>query len=276
MLVRAVVVVVTVCCLSAQTAENLRELVRKALSRLEENQERVVANYGFRRAGERREFASDGKLKSENRWVVERVLRDGFFFSKLVEREGQPVPEAEQKGLEEQFLKRAAELKAMTSEQRKQMREEERARERREDEWLRELPDALEFRSAGEETINGRTALLIDCSPRKGYRPKNIRARVFEKMKGRVWIDKTDSEMVKAEAEMFDDAAIGWGLFGRIDKGTRFLLSRRKIGPDTWAPEVQSIKLSARLLFKSIGRETVNRYSHYQHRSELQQATSAN
>ena len=272
---RTIPCVLAVFCLSAQTGE-LRELVRRALNRLEENQERVVSNYAFRRAGERREYYTDGKLRSENRWVVERVLRDGFFFSKMVEREGQAVPEAEQKGNEEQFLKRAAELKAMTPEQLKLLREEERSKERREDVWLRELPDALEFRSAGEETINGRVAIVMDCSPRKGYRPKNIRARVFEKMKGRVWLDKADLEMVKAEAEMFDDVTIGWGLIVRIEKGTRFLLSRRKVGAETWAPETQVIKLSARVLFKSLRSEVVNRYSDYRHRSEISPAASAN
>lgn len=276
MAARTLAPLLPVVCLSAQTGGDPRELVRQALNRLDEGQERVVSNYGFRRAGERREFDSEGKVKVERKWVVERVLRDGFFFSKLVERDGQTVPEAEQQGNEAGFQKRAAELKAMSAEQLKQLRQEERNKERQEDSWLRELPDALEFHRAGEELMNGRPTLVLDCSPRSGYRAKNIRARVFEKMRGRVWIDKADSEMAKAEAEMFDSVNIGWGLIGRIEKGTRFLLSRRKLGDDAWGVDTQVIKLSARVLFKSLRTEVVHHYSDYRHRSQLLTAASRN
>ena len=250
--------------LSAETPDHWRGLVRTALTKLEESQERVVSKYVFRRAGERREFQADGKLKSERTWVVQRVFRDGFFFPTVIERDGKPLSEAELQSNDEWIQKRIVELKAMTPEQRKQLRDEEKARDQQEDAWLRELPDALEFRKAGEEMLNGRAAILLECSPRSGYRARNMRARVFEKTRGRIWIDKGDSEMARTEAEVFEAVNIGWGLLGRIEKGTRFLLSRRKLDQETWGADSQIIRFAVRvMLVKSIHNEVVNRYSGY-------------
>ena len=52
--------------------------------------------------------------------------------------------------------------------------------------------------------LNGRPTLLMEATPKPGYKAKNMRARVFEKMKARIWIDKASSELVKADADMFD------------------------------------------------------------------------
>jgi hypothetical protein len=45
-----------------------------------------------------------------------------------------------------------------------------------------------------------------------------------QKTTGTLWIDRTDRELVKAEAEVFDTVNIGLGLLGGVGKGRRFTL----------------------------------------------------
>jgi hypothetical protein len=124
------------------------------------------------------------------------------------------------------------------------------------DEWIKEVGDALDFKLAGEETLHGRPAWVLTCSPHRGYSAKNMRARVFEKMNGKLWIDKAERELVRAEAETFDTVSVGFGFLGRIEKGTRFMLARTRLPEGAWVLDSQKIRFGARmLLVKWVGNE---------------------
>lgn len=123
----------------------------------------------------------------------------------------------------------------------------------------------------GEELMNGRPTLKFAMSPRPGYKAKSMQARLFEKMRGTMWIDKADGEMARAEAEIFDTATVGFGVLGRIEKGTHFAISRRKVTQDLWLSEMQQFKVDARImLVKTMRQESTVRYSEFQHRSVLE------
>jgi len=70
-------------------------------------------------------------------------------------------------------------------------------------EFLREVPDAFDFRMAGEETLDGRRVYVIDATPRSDYRPRSTDGKLLSKMKGRLWIDAETYDWAKAEAETF-------------------------------------------------------------------------
>lgn len=251
----------------AETPADVRALVRRSLAGIEETAKKL-ADYGYVRRVERKEFSGDGAVKTHQSWVNRRETEEGFMVMRLIERDGQPIPEPERLKNEEILRKRLAELKAMTPEQIQRLRDENLRRSREGDEWIQEFPEALDYRSAGEAMVDGRPALVLEASPRKGYRPTNLRARIFEKTRGRLWIDKAEAQLVKADAEVFEAVNIGWGLLGRIEKGTRFLLERRQVAPDVWLPSVQTLRFDARvMLVKSVRNEVTTRYSDYRHRS---------
>ena len=119
------------------------------------------------------------------------------------------------------------------------------------------MPDALNFKLLGEEQLNGRTVAIYEATPNSNYKPKDMQARVFEKMRGKLWIDKIESQLAKADVEVFETVNIGFGMLGRIEKGTRFFMSRVKVAPDTWLTAEQLMKVAARImLVKSMYRET--------------------
>src|SRR5215831_1260383 len=260
--------------MQAETPDDFRSRVRQMLAGLEQT-DRRLGDYGFVRAVERKEFSSNGALRSQHSWLFHRELRDGFLVSHLIERDGKGIPEEERRANDQIIAKRLAELKAMTPEQRRKEEEENRKRAAENNAWLNELPDALDYKLAGEEMVNSRPAWVLSCEPNKGYRAKTLRARVFEKMRGRVWIDKQEPELARADVEMFDTVSIGWGMLGRIEKGTRFFIQRTRVAKDQWLPEAQTLRFSARmLLFKSQHSEVTTRFSNFRHRSELEGVAS--
>jgi hypothetical protein len=81
-------------------------------------------------------------------------------------------------------------------------------------------------------------------------------------MRGRLWIDKADGEMVKADAEVFEEVNVALGIAGHIDKGTRFQIQRSRIADGVWASTYEHARFSARVMvFKNFNAEVVNRTS---------------
>lgn len=239
--------------LQAETPQHLRALVRKSLAGLDQ-EDKVKSGYLFRTRTERREFDASGKETSRTVSVWVREIRDSAPVSRLVERDGKPLSAAEAEAQEQLIRKEVAARRAgRVSEPRKNARSE----------WLQEFPEALDYRPMGEETIRGRAAMILDFEPRPGYRPVNLKARVFEKMRGRIWIDKADGELVKTEAEMFDTVSIGFGVFGRIAKGTGMSLARHKTGDGHWMMEFIHFRFNARFLFKNVRQEQSTRFDEY-------------
>jgi hypothetical protein len=255
-------------CLGAQgPAEDWTGLLRTVLSKLQEADARL-GEYGYDRFSVRRELDSSGAVKSERTILARRAYfeADDLWVTRQVERNGKPVSEEELQRNLESARQRAAELKAMSPEERAKLN----AKSRDENAWLKEFPQALEFRKTGEETIDGRPAIVLEFSPRPGYKASNLRARVFSRVRGKMWIDSADSQLVRAEAEVFENVNIGWGVVGRVQKGTRFHLERRKIEDGSWLPQLQTIRFAARVLvFKSLAQEETTRYSQYRSKSEM-------
>jgi hypothetical protein len=244
--------------LPADSPPELRELVRKSLVELLRD-DRNMSDYLFERRTHQREFDSAGKLKSQTSVVVQREERDGVAFGHVLERNGQPVSGDERAKDEGRIRKRIAEAKSVDANDRENKKEDYS--------WVREIPEAMEYKLAGQEQLNGREAYVLECFPRPGYQARNIRTRVFEKTRGKMWIDKADGQLVKGDMEVFDTVSVGWGILGRIDKGTRFLLTRQKFHGVVWLPARQEMHLDVRvMMMKDLRRHVVTEYAGYKRR----------
>jgi hypothetical protein len=252
----------------AQSAEELRMKLRESLAKLQEADQKM-GDYSYTRYNVRREFHSNGSLKAERTVLALREFEDGIGFIHQVQRDGKPVPDAEIKQSQDAARARAAQLRAMSPAERAKAEPESRSRAQ-EQSFLKEFPDALEYKKIGEETIDGRRTWVLECWPRPGYKAANLRARVFEKVRGKVWLDAAALEIVRVDAEVYETVNIGWGMIGKVQKGTRFHLERRRLADGSWLPESQRIRFAARiLLFKSLAQEEITRDSDYRHKSDL-------
>lgn len=260
---------------AAETPVELRELVRKSLAGLNAENERRD-QFLFKVRNERKELDAAGKVATQTSYVWERIEIEGFTFGRTLERNGKPLTAEERAGEEKAVQKRLAELKApptgtasVGSAAAAPARQRQQQQQQRD--WFQEFPDALDYKLAGEEIVNGRPALHLLATPRPGYQPKNMRARVFEKMRGDLWVDKATAELAKVDAEMFDTVSVGFGILGKIEKGTRFQMQRQPVGGDataaTWLMASQSIRFGARfLLVKSVRNEITTQWSEFRRR----------
>lgn len=253
----------------AQPTFDTTALVRKALQGIHREHDHRP-DWGFSARVIRRELDSSGVHKSERTHVWKRELVDGHFVGRVLERDGSPIPAAEQARINDAIRRQIAEQKALTDSEKARRRAEADKKRKDTDSWIQEVPDALSFRFVGEEQIAGRTAYLLDASPRPGYRPRNLKAKVFEKLRGKLWIDKVDTEIVNADAEIFDTVSVGFGLLGKVDKGSRFHLARLRLRDGVWIKQSESSRILARVVFKSVAEESITHYSDFKHRRELE------
>ncbi|MEZ5404241.1 MAG: hypothetical protein R2729_31470 [Bryobacteraceae bacterium] len=244
----------------ADTPADLRSLVKASLQGLNRETE-LREKYLYNVYNESIEFDSSGKTVKRTETAWEMVDVDGVLLRKLTARGGKPISDAERAAEETSLKARAAEWNSTPPEDRPKARRAEHMA------WLQEFPEALDYTLVGDAKMGGRDVTVLAFEPRPGYKPRNIRARVFEKMRGKLWIDKSERELVRVEAEMFDDVNIAFGLFGKIAKGTQFALSRRHVGEKAWLVDWQRFRFDARiLLVKSIRRQEVNKFDAFRPR----------
>lgn len=229
---------------------DLRSLVHDSLRFVENDQLARQVEYQWQ--SERKQFDSSGRVTNVTTLSGEKATIDGVPVHRVTSRDGKKLTEDEQREHEAELREAAEKAKA-----------EKRTGNGRTD-WVKEVGDALDFQLAGEDHVNGRAAWVLTCTPRQGYSPKNMRAKVFQKMNGKMWIDKAERELVRAEAETFDTVNIGLGLLGRVEKGTRFQMVRTRLPEGAWVLESQNIRFGARMmLVKWIGSEIHTRQWNY-------------
>lgn len=269
MLLRLLLPVALAAAALAEQSTSPTELARRSLQLLS-GSEQKLRDYSFTRRTERKEFSADGTVKSQQSWVARRTREQGVSVTRLVERNGKPLPEDERSRLEETVKKRIAEYQAMSPAERERT-----SRHNDRDEFLQEFPDAMDCKQLADETVAGRANYVLDCWPKAGYQAKNMRTRLFEKLHGKLWIDKADNELARADAEMFDTVSIGFGVLGRVEKGTHFTLQRRRVAPGAWFAESETMRYAARvMLVRSLNSEVTTRYEDYRPQTDAATASA--
>ena len=104
---------------------------------------------------------------------------------------------------------------------------------------------------------------VIDATPKPGYKPKLRSAAYFPKVKGRLWIDKTDYHWAKVEVETLDTISFG-GFLIRLGKGGHLMLEQARVNQEVWLPKSLTVRASARVaLIKGVHMEFIMTFSDY-------------
>ncbi len=248
--------------LPVAAADPTRELVRKAVANYEESQKKLGTHL-FERAVTIQELDAQGTVKEKRSFVVRRELMEDVPVTRVVEREGKPLSEKEAAEQHAQIEKAMRDYRKLTAEERRKRLENASVTGGREMAFLREMPEALEYEFKESVWEQGREILRFTFSPRQGYKPSNMQARVFEKVRGEILIDKAAAEVYALDAEVFDNISLG-GFLAKVYKGTRIQLERRPVPEGVWLPSRLKVKAGAQiLLVKTLRRETETRYSGY-------------
>ncbi|MGO4885114.1 MAG: hypothetical protein ACLP59_30475 [Bryobacteraceae bacterium] len=249
--------------LAAQdSSPDARAIVRKSVE-LDQTNWRQMQDYTWTARSTERHFDSDGKVKSTEQSAWETVILDGEPYRRMLERDNRPLSATEQTRQQEKLDKETAKLARETPAERQRRLAEYEARRRKDREFLLQIPDAYDLRMQGEDRVDGRDVWVIAGTPKPGYRAHSSDAKALLKIRGKIWIDKSNYQWVKVEAETTD--TISFGLFlARMYPGAKLVFEQTPAGGDLWLPKRLYMKGAGRLgLIKKIAMDEEITWSNY-------------
>ena len=114
------------------------------------------------------------------------------------------------------------------------------------------LPEAFLYQDAGIEN---------DCrhlryAPNPKYSAHSMEARVFAQISGDLWIDLRMKRIRRFEGHLNDNVDFGFGMLGRVSKGSWFSMTRAQVSQTEWKTDHFESHVSGRaLLFKTIAHD---------------------
>ena len=239
---------------------DVREIVRRSAA-AEERNWNLARKYAFSERVNLRHLDSEGKVESQETKIHEVTLVDKTPYRRLVSYGDRPLTAAEERKEQDKLAKIIAERKKESTARRAQRVGEYDGRPEWQREAWRDLPEAFDFRQAADAVWEGRKVYVINATPRHGFQPKSRTGKAMQHLNGKLWIDKQDFNLVKAEVEATDTIWVGLFLV-RIAKGTRAGYEQMRINDEVWLASQVQASISARLgLFKVIRLEHEARYS---------------
>src|SRR5579871_3951977 len=240
---RAIVLTLALSLIAAAQAPDAQAIIRKSLDRDFYNFN-SVKDYTYVEREEDREYDGSGKLKKTESETDEILILGGRPYEKRIAKDDKPLSEKdarkEQDKMDKESAKRAHMSKAEVAKIEKE-RQEERA-------YLREIPDAFDFKLLDDDVISGKPAWVIQADPKPGYKPKDSKANLLTKIRGKIWIDKGEYHWVKMEAQVLDTFGFAMNLL-RIGAGSRMTFEQARVNDEVWLPSHILVHGDARLAY---------------------------
>jgi len=230
---------------SPLTQEDIQRLIRKVADNDLAN-DKMQRDYTYVQREEEHKLDGKGKVTSTEIKTSEILEIYGEPVERLISKDDQPLSERDARKEDEKIQKLIDKRKNESAEDRR--KREEREEKDREDsrKFVTEVADAYNFHLAGVESIDGRDNYVIDAEPRPGYQPHMREAKFLSKVRGRIWIDKDESQLTKFDIRCID--TISFGLFlARIHKGTDVIYQQTRVNDEVWLPQRIVLKLDARV-----------------------------
>lgn len=248
--------------LDAQPDTAARSLLRTAVDQYVRNSS-SLQEFRFVRRVARAELDASGNRKTWTASTSKVDFEAGVRATWLLARDDRPLAPEELQKEEAEARRAAREWRGKPPSERKEMEEKRDKKARLERDFLRELPEALDFRSRPPEIRGGRPTLVFDFEPRPGYSPKSREAQVYAGTRGTIWIDRDDGQLVSLKAETFREVTMGLFL-ASVAQGSRIELNQTRLESGAWVPLNQSVHYAARILFRNVRRHVETQYRDFQ------------
>ena len=173
---------------------------------------------------------------------------DGSPYYRLIMLNGKPLSpaqEAQEKRKEQQARQQR---KSESPAQRKQRIAKFERERQRDNTMMNQLTNAFDFKFVGERNLDKFNVYVLKATPRQGYTPPNLHARVLTGMEGELWIDRKTYQWVKVTAEVIHPVSIE-GFLAKVEPGTQFELEKAPVGDGSvWLAAHFAMRANARVL----------------------------
>jgi hypothetical protein len=252
------------------STDDLRAIVERTAANDEINDKRA-RDYTYTELQTEQDLDKSGKIHKSSTETHEIMILDDEYVERLVAKDGQPLPPKEAQKEDERINKWLEKRKNESpDEKRDRLAKGEKEREK-DREFVREIADAYYFKALPDETIGGRDAFVISAEPRPDFKPHTPDARFLPKFRFRAWIDKSECQLIKLDADVIGTVSVGF-FVARLYPGSRFELEQTRVNDEVWLPSHIDVRLVARvLLVKGFNENLVFDYSDYKKfRSNIQ------
>jgi hypothetical protein len=196
----------------------------------------------------------------------------GQTYKRLIAVDDKPLPTEELARRDAEHAADVKEAQARQARETPQQRAERLEREAKEQhERQAILEDAFKAYDATierREIVDGVPVLVARMRPRKDAPVTTREGRWMSHFEGYLWVAEADYQIVKVDMRATSDVTIGWGVVGRIHKGSRVLFVRRHIA-NAWLPVETTYEASGRtLIFRPFQFAVTTTYSDYRRRDK--------
>ncbi|MCI0348649.1 MAG: hypothetical protein L0Z53_04420 [Acidobacteriales bacterium] len=132
----------------------------------------------------------------------------------------------------------------------RQKEDEERTRK-----MLGAMPDAFLYTYESVEPPRNGSGELVRLSFKANpkFKAPDRETQVYRSMEGHMLVDHQEKHLVKIDAQLIQDVNFGWGIFGRLNKGGRFIVEQSRIAKDRWDITDMELDFTGKvLLFKKL------------------------
>ena len=217
---------------------------------------KITENYTGTRTEEQTELDGAGKVKKVESNQYSFFYLNGEEVSTLVQKDGKPLSEAEQKKEDEKTRKHIDQL---------QKREAKKAgKEDSGEPGIEVFLRACLFSNPRRERFRGQDVLVFDFAPNPEFQPHKLEEKVVQKLAGVVWIDEKALTVARLQAYFVGDMKVAGGLLANLQKGTSLIFEQGIINNEVWLPTYAEAHVGVRvLLLKGFKVNEVTRYSDY-------------
>jgi hypothetical protein len=250
--------ILAACAAAVVCGQDATNIMKRSIDRDFDNFEQQK-NYTYQQHQQDREFDAKGSVTKTETETSEVLILGGRPYEKVVEKNGKPLSENDARKEQEKMDRELARRLNLSAAQKAKL-ERERVENHK---YVRQLPDAFNFTLQGEETVSGKRAWVIDAEPKPDFKPTTPQARFFTKMRGRIWVDQSEYQWVKAEAEILETISMGLALF-RLAPGGLIRFEQTRVNDELWLPAHVYIRAEARVAYvKKIRTEIELDYKDY-------------
>lgn len=232
-----------------------RELVRQSIRNGERAWKQSLGYYCTKEEIDR-QLGPGGAVRAVDDDVYQVIpLGYGSYFELHKKHGNEPLSRADETKAQQQLDRRRAETPAQ-----KRRRLDNLIAERS---YMKEVPDAFDFKIAGEENMPTGPAWVVEATPHPGYHARSRYGRMFPNMRGKLWIDKKDIQWVKADAVATTTVTFGF-FIARLSKGSHIVLEQQRLPDGAWVARRIQARADARtFVFFNHSFEEDIRYSAY-------------